>query len=373
MIDEYALILVLFAIYLSECVFFPSPDALLFSRSIGGSWRVDPTPPPQVTSRYRLVVEGLLPLRGGIVVAESEPPLISPSGICCSQRTGAVQIGQCIDLPEAGPFTSKDCAVWSGPTQVLSLATADQAQHLVELLSRVKASSIPERDSLITHTFHRMLDTRRAARRWKAYKKVSRLLALDSWILFCTLLVFSVVLAPLRFQLAAAWPLAIIALVVLPHTAYLFYRIHLMFFPHKALERWKQIALMFLTPPAAIRASDLIAREIFAGFHSLAVARVLLDDVKSRDFTTRILREMLYPLDQQNGEETPEVAKWTRQRWTSIVWEWTRQEFGDPQKLIHTPPKESPTCVCYCPRCLTQYVALRSYCSDCPTVATLSF
>ena len=370
MIDEYALILVLFAIYLSECIFFPSRVASLFKRSILGGWRVAKS---SVTPRFRLVVESFLPRLGGTVIAESAPPVISPLGICCSQRSMSVGVAYCIDLADAGPFTCKDCDVSSGSTFVCSAATPEQAGRLVELLTQVKASSIAERDSLITHAFHQLLDTRRAARRWNAYKKASKLLSFDTWALFGILVALSVTLGPLRFQLAAAWPLAVLTLVFLPHTAYLFYRIHQIFFREQAHARWKQVALMFLTPTAAIRAGDLVAREIFYGFHSLAVARVLLSEPESRAFTANTLREMLHPVDNNDGQSMSQVAAWARQRWMSIVWTWTEQEFGDPGTLICAPRKEHASCVCYCPRCLAQYVVSRNDCSDCPGVATQLF
>ena len=370
MIDEYALILVLFAIYLSECIFFPSGDASLFKRSILGYWTVAKS---SVASRFRLVVENLLPRLGGTLLAESAPPLISPLGICCSQNGVGVRSAHCIDLDDAGPFTYKDYDVLSGSSFVCSSVTAEQAARLAELLTRVKASSIAERESIITHAFHQLLDTRRAARRWKAYKKASKLLSFDTWALFGVLIVLSVTLGPLRFQFAAAWPLAIVTLVLLPHTAYLFYRIHSIFFRDGAQARWKHVALMFLTPTAAIRASHLIEREIFSGFHSLAVARVVLSETESRAFTASTLREMSYPLDSNDEKSVSQAAKWARHRWASVVWAWTEKEFGDPQTLIQAPCKESASCVCYCPRCLAQYVVSRNYCADCPGVATQAF
>jgi len=269
-IDEYALILVLFAIYISECIFSPSRDASLFRRSMRGHW-VATSRTSQATFKYRLVVENLLPRQGSILVAEPAPPLIGPSGICCVQKRTETQVANCITFTEAGPFISKDCVVSSGSMFVCSLATATQAEHVAELLTTAKASNTTERDSLITHFFHQMLDTRRAVRRWKAFKKASRLLSVSSWALFGTLMALSIMLVLLRFQFAAAWPLTVVILVFLPRTVFLFYRIHIIFFRDKSSERWKQIALMLLTPPTAIRAGDLMAREIFSGFHSLAV------------------------------------------------------------------------------------------------------
>jgi len=344
----------------------------LFKRSIRGRWRVS-LPPSPVTSIYRVVVEGLLPQLGSVFVAEPAPPLISLSGVCCFLGRADTGSAKYIDFAHAEPFLSKDCTVSSGSEVVCFSGTAQQAQLLSELLGKVKASDSTDRDALITADLCRMLDTRRAAQRWRAYQKASGFLSLGSWTMFGTLVALFAMLVLFRFQAVAAWPLAVLILVVIPHTAYVFYRVHLIFFRRKGEDRWKQIVLMFLTPPACIRASDFIAHELFAGFHSLAVSRVLLNDVESRGFAARTLREMMYPLDIDDHNTSCVAAEWAKAKWMTVVWEWMEHEFGDPRQLIDTPRKANAGCVCYCPRCLTQYLFLRGFCSDCPGVTVKPF
>ncbi len=372
MINEFALILVLFAVYLSECIFLPSGHASLFKRSIRGRWRVSlPTSP--ATSLYRVVVEGLLPQLGSVFVAEPAPPLISLSGVCCFLGRADTASPKYIDFANTEPFLSKGCTVSSGSEVVCFSGTAQQAHLLSELLAKVKVSDSTRRDALITADLRRMLNTRRAAQRWKAYQKASGFLSLGSWTMFGTLVALFAMLVLFRFQAVAAWPLAVLILLVIPHTAYVFYRVHVIFFRRKVEDRWRQIALMFLTPPACIRASDFIAHELFAGFHSLAVSRVLLGNVESRDFAARTLREMMYPLDIDEPNDSSGAAEWAKAKWMKLVWEWIEQEFGDPRQLIDAPRKATAGCVCYCPRCLTQYLFLRGFCSDCPGVTVKSF
>ncbi len=371
MIEEYAVVLVLLAIYLSECIFFPSGSASLFRRSIRGHGIVLPV--GAVTGNHQLVVENLLPQTGSVFVAEPAPPLISPSGVCCFLNGSENRVAGYVDFADAGFFSSKDCSVSSGSTFVCSSGTAQQAERLSDLLARIKASAISERDTLITDGFQHMLDTRRAGRRWRAYQRACGLLSLDSWTLFGTLVALFAMLALFRFQLVAAWPLAVLALIVMPHSVYVFFRVHLMLFPQKSHERWKEVALMILTPPACIRAGDFIARELFAGFHSLAVSRVLLDEDGSRGFTARTLREIIYPLNVDDPYNSSEAAEWAKKKWAAVVWEWAEREFGDPLQLVGAPEKLTEGCICYCPRCLTQYLLLRNSCSDCPGVALKLF
>lgn len=301
------------------------------------------------------------------------PPLISLSGVCCSLGGPDAEFSKYIDFANAEPFLSKGCTVSSGSEVVCFSGTEQQAQLLSDLLANLKASESTKRDALITADLRRMLDTRRAAQRWRAYKKASGFLSLGSWTMFGTLVALFVILVLLRFQAVAVWPLAVLMLVVIPHTTYVFYRVHLIFFRRKVEDRWKRIVLMFLTPPACIRAGDFIAHELFAGFHSLAVSRVLLDDAGSRDFAARTLREMMYPLDIDDHKYSCAAAEWAKAKWMKVVWEWMEQEFGDPRQLIDAPRKATANCVCYCPRCLTQYLFLRTSCSDCPGIAVKPF
>lgn len=361
----------LLAVYLSECIFFSSGRASLFKRPIRGNGSAS-SPLCLVISTYKVVIEGFLPRIGSVFVAEPAPPLISPSGVCCSPyRTDG--FARYIDFSDAESFLVKDCSVWSGSKFVCCSGTSQQAQRLSNLLDEVRASDITEREALITASFHKMLNTGGAARRWKAYQRASALLSFGSWTLLGAFVSLFALLVFFRFQLIAVLPLAVFALVFIPHTAYLFYRVHLMFFRQNVHERWKQIVLMFLMPPACIRASDFIAHELFAGFHSLAVSRVLSDDNESRNFTGRTLREMMYPTDSDNESSSSEAAVWAKRKWMAVVWEWAEQEFGDPRQLLGVPKKTSESCICYCPRCLTQYLLSRSYCADCPGVAVVPF
>jgi hypothetical protein len=368
-INEYVLVLVLIAIYLSECIFFPSAGATLLKGSIRGSRFV--LPAAASTFGYRLAVESPLPQAGSIFVAEPAPPLISPSGVLCFSKGLENRAALYVDFADEGCFLSKDCSVSNGSELICASGTAEQAAHLSDLLTNIKASDMDKRDALITDGFRRMLDTRRAGRRWRAYQRAFGFLSLDSWVLFGAFVSLIAMIAFFKLPLVTAWPLAVLSLILVPHSAYVFFRVHLLLFPNKTHERWKQIALMILTPLACVRGGDFITRELFAGFHSLAVSRVLLDEAGSRSFTARTLRELIYPI----VTEYPhcEAAEWAKRKWAAVVWEWSEQEFGDPQCLIHAPKKISEGCICYCPRCLAQYLFLRNSCSDCPGVTVRNF
>jgi hypothetical protein len=228
------------------------------------------------------------------------------------------------------------------------------------------------RESIIDSSFKRLLDTRKASARWKAYRKISSLVLADSWALFGVLVTLFLLLL-FRFGLAATWPLAIPAVMFLSHNIYAFYRTHSVFYRNRGQERWKQIVLMVLTPTSSIRASDMTVRELFAGLHFLAIGRVLLGPAQSRELTSKTLREMLHPVEVAEEHSSSPASEWATERWTRIVSDWAEKEFGDLKELLAPPPKESARCIRYCPRCLTQYVVDQDNCADCPGIKLISF
>ena len=169
-------------------------------------------------------------------------------------------------------------------------------------------------------------------------------------------------------RLPALWPLGLIVVLLVADTIYTFNKVHRFLFPENTDERWKQIVLMILTPTASIRAKDFLLRELFAGFHFLVVARVILDSSQACIFTARVLRELTNPLSTGGSTDKCKAVEWTETEWRTVVWEWAEKEFGNPHKLIGAPEKLAPDCLCYCPRCLTQYMFVRTHCADCPGV-----
>jgi len=380
--DEYWVILVLLAIYLSECIYFPPVQASLFQISTWRNWSVL-VPPSPATAWYRLVVESPFPQLGVALLAEPAPPLLSPSGVYYSAGPPAAQVLHHLNFADAEPFRAIEASIVSGaiatsanassPISVYRTATAQHAEDFSSLFARIQASDVSKREALITNAFRKLLSTRRPTSRWKAYRKACAFLFPVSWALFGSLVALLAMLWTFRFPFLIVWPLSIFAVSLIPHTAYVFYRIHRMFYKQNATERRKQMILLFLTPPACIRVSYLLARELFAGSHSLAVARVVLDEAASRDFTARTLRELTYPLNPGPANSQSEDLAWATNKWKSAVWEWTEQEFGNPRRLLKPPKRTTPDCIRYCPRCLAQYVLAKEACSDCSGVALQRF
>ena len=131
-------------------------------------------------------------------------------------------------------------------------------------------------------------------------------------------------------------------------------------------------AMMSLAPPAAIRADDLAGRELFAGLHALAVARVACAEDDARALVATTLRALEYPLPGE-GEPCCEAAAWLRDAWRSTLHRWVSEEYGSCAAFIGPPEPESERARAYCPRCHQQFYRAQAECPDCAGIALEPF
>jgi len=211
--------------------------------------------------------------------------------------------------------------------------------------------------------FGALLNTRRAARLWALYRRHTTLL-----VFACQLQVLVVfVLSPL-----VAYAITPYALVFLfPVWMYLhvltvcsFVRLtrHRIFRP---ASRGEEIATLLLSPPLALRASALILRELFAGFHWLAVVSVTSNAESALRLSTEYLRELDYPTAAEQEMRTDEGEAW-RAAACSLV----ANRYGTSAQLPGAAASHGGER--YCPRCGTQFTLSVEMCNDCG-IKLLSF
>jgi len=205
----------------------------------------------------------------------------------------------------------------------------------------------------------RLLDTRRVTRIWALYRRHTNLLVFETQIQ--VLLVF--VLAPL-VSLGIS-PYALIYL----FPVWLLLQIHITclfvsltgrsFFRPK--ERGAEIATLLLSPALALRANDLILRNLFAKFHWLAVARVTCRREYALELSQAYIRKLEFPTpsEKEGSDSTQNVSS----LWKRSVWDFVSKEYG---KVDILPPSSSSSdAKRYCPRCCSQFTAAVEVCHEC--------
>jgi hypothetical protein len=205
----------------------------------------------------------------------------------------------------------------------------------------------------------KLLDTRKIARVWRLYLGHTNLLVFETQIQ--TLLVF----------LFAPWVAFAISPYVLVYMLpiWLSLQIHITclfvvltkrsFFRPK--ERGAEVATMLLSPPFALRAADLILRNLFSNFHWLAVAKVVCSADYALGLTLDYLRKLEFPTpaEREASDLTPETSL----LWKQTVWSFVFQEYGNVQLLPPSPA--SADAERYCPRCCSQFTRAAETCHEC--------
>lgn len=136
-----------------------------------------------------------------------------------------------------------------------------------------------------------------------------------------------------------------------------FSRAHARLWPDERGRRRGRVAALALTPPGLMRAADVLTRDLFAGRAALAVASVLLERAAFEREAGRVLREARHPA----LGDLRELERFLR------------DQNLDAERLDAPPARLAEDCLCYCPRCQTQFVIPAGSCERCSGLALVPF
>jgi hypothetical protein len=162
-------------------------------------------------------------------------------------------------------------------------------------------------------------------------------------------------LAFVRFGPGVLWRVAVVLLGISAAITLEFWTLHKRLFPEASSARFKSALTIMLSPIAAIRASDVIVRDLLGGFHPMAVAAVILPADEFRQVAGEQLRLNRF------GEPT---SNWYRQNLGKLMERLILEKKISLEELLRPAQRDSGA-VGYCPRCLAQYVKIPGACTDC--------
>ncbi len=125
---------------------------------------------------------------------------------------------------------------------------------------------------------------------------------------------------------------------------------------------------MLLAPPTAIRAHDLLARQLVATFHPLAPAQALCPPGAFQDLARHALRDLHFPILPTSPHPEIQAVQseaWFRQAVLEEMEQAIEQAGLQPAQLLQPPAPLEPANRSYCPRCETQFVTAVGTCGDC--------
>ena len=126
-------------------------------------------------------------------------------------------------------------------------------------------------------------------------------------------------------------------------------------------DRGAEIAALLLSPPLALRANDLVLRNLFERFHWLAVARVTCRLEYALELSKAYIRKLEFPsLSERESSDSTQNASLL---WKQSVWDFVTKEYGKVDILA--PPSCSADAARYCPRCCSQFTEAVEVCHEC--------
>jgi hypothetical protein len=158
------------------------------------------------------------------------------------------------------------------------------------------------------------------------------------------------------FGLGRVWPfLAAYLMALSVCTGWGFLRAHKNIYPSHPEGRWQHALTFALSPLSAIRANDVLLRDLFCQFHPLAVARIIMSEKEFQSEAERELRESRYGRTRARSGEGGQLA----------LDGFIRQAGLEPDELLKPPLRQSLNSCTYCPLCLSQFVIDEGECPDC--------
>lgn len=352
-----SLFLIVLLIYVIQCIYWVSPRSIVFALGLRGRGKrkaqgyvwsaldtagvlANPLPPltPLVASQwpaFELTLDGIQ-----FLARNGQPISIAFEKLEVSHSESRLRCN--------GSVVFK-----GGEVQVL---------EYFALLWNLRRAPRARRAEIIADWQRRMMSTQAASRRVKVFSGRSLWLRILANLQF----VFLFVLLPLgfyRFGTMIWWRALLIVLVFSITITLEFWTLHKLLFPAAKEQRFKTAAITSLSPVAAIRACDVVARDLLAGYHPLAVAGAILPAEEFRRFAGEQLRLCRFG-DYLDKQYQAGLQKAMEQA--------IRKNKLNPQELLR-PPQPETGCVVFCPRCLAQYTKSREECSDCGYETLASF
>ncbi len=350
------LLLLLAVVYLVECAAWVTRDAVPFRQGLLGRWRHAPPSEWGGHDRNAFVFSGPLPPLPPLILCQPWPIAFADEGVS--------------PLPPAEPrllpwqalreLRIDGRLLLAGGARVAEFLSPLVAHQVGGLLERLAALPPNERGQELRSAIRESLDAEGARRRLAAYRAASGFLAVSANLLaaVCFALVpatFHVPFLAERWLWVLLWAVLLWALVVFD-----FARAHRALHPEQ--RRRRHVLIMALSPLAALRARDVVAREALALFHPLAAARALLDEARFAAFARKALAEARFPL--RAAEPRPTEESW-RALFADEIERFLRHEGFDPDALLAPPPREGPESLAYCERCRAQYTLREGTCHAC--------
>lgn len=380
MSEGQTLLLILILLYLTECLIWVKRESVAFVSRMGGRWRLTVPPSWLGNANGGLLFLNPLPPAGRVFLSHLSPVSISPSGICAynlqtlpSEARSPGQTGHFLPFNKITRSTTDGVYLLVNGERFAKCATARQARTLAKLIGEMAKVSAGKRERLARNWISEQFAIDDAAARLREGNIVIQPMRELSLILFLFLFVVAPVLVTSFGLTGLVIPVAAVMVILAVLIGILFHRAHKQLFPAETSERFENLVKMILCPPVAIRAPDILTRNLLAEFSPIVLAN-LLTGANEQQFVRAFILDLQHPLKHEVSDETAEkTIGWTAAEQLNICLEQVKDgRYLKPEDLS-APTQREENSISYCPRCRCQFVVSAAECPDCPGVTLVDF
>lgn len=367
-----SLLLTLIGLHFVEGLFWVRRRATAFARGWRGARRVR-TEGPFGTQTHTFLLLSPFPPLFDLFVVERWPLTFEPDRAwnVPFDEAGTSSGELALDAGAVRDARAEGKAVYAQDASFVSTSSAALASQLASLLRSWAAAAPKKRADIVRAALRSSFDRESIRARLELFEHSTRRLRV-----YCNLIPFAMLGSVYAFFfpfVLPSWvhggPLWLIGIfgVLLLLTWIETYIVHRGLYPDLRGDRWFKLALLVLSFPAAARARGWLGRDLFAGFHPLAVGQVLLPREQFEKYASEQWRALLHPLSMEPGRREGLAA--IRAELLAAYAELLRSAGLDPTAIDLPPPHLDARARAYCPRCHGEYLDAEGDCSECPGVA----
>jgi hypothetical protein len=374
MSDSAALFLILAAIYFSECLFWVRRDGVAFLSFLARRWRLAHPGTLIGNRKGGLLLSAPLPPLGVAAVCPGLPLALSPQAVGAWPGENAPHGGNdgvpppvlAFDRIRSIDVDGKKILLNGEP--VADTVSPASARRLAEEIRGLTRLAPRDREEAIRTGLRESMSLEAIEERLARFREHSKLTRVLCNVLFAHLFLLSPALVWYQ-GLARWWALLLggaLGLMLLVFLAYR--RSHARLYPADGVERRRHLTAMALSPPAAIRAHDLLARPLLERFHPLAVAKAVCPSWSFEAFARRVLLDLRLATAGDGSEpacDGQNPVLWFRREQLRIVQERLLGQEDPARNLMERPPPREVEALAFCPRCHTQFRGREGSCPDC--------
>ncbi len=362
------LLLVLILLYLSECLIWVRRESVAFVSAWRG-WHLAKPSSWLGNARGGILFLNPLPPSGRVFLSHLSPVSISPSGVCAlnvqtlpSEARSQDQTGEFLSFGKIKEAGVDGSYLTINNERFARCTTAKQAKALANVIAAMVKASASKREGLARNSIAKQYSVNEATSLLKEAQELIKPIQSLGLILFLFLFVLTPLLGALGGLMTLIVPVAIVMVALAVEIAIVFRRVHAKLYPAESAERLESLVKMILCPPVAIRAADILTKNLLSEFSPIVLADVLTGSGE-RQFVRSVILDLKHPLGHELSDANAvETVMWAANEQVKVC-----------ERYMLTPTQREENSISYCPRCECQFVVEIVECPDCPGVRVLEF